>query len=69
MDRATAIQLEVMRGLSPAERLHIMGGMCDAMRQLVAAGVGMRNPGWSVTEVEHEVRRIYGALPPETVRG
>ncbi|HEY4100987.1 MAG TPA: hypothetical protein VGM20_08940 [Gemmatimonadales bacterium] len=66
MNRATAVQLEVQRRLTAAERLEITAQMCDAMRTLVAAGIRMRNPGWGEDEVRHELLRIYEALAPET---
>lgn len=67
MDRTMELQLDVLRRLSEAERLQIMGEMCDAMRTLAAAGIRDRHPEWSDAEALRELRRIYGALPPESL--
>jgi hypothetical protein len=64
MDRAMEVQLEVLRRLSAAERLQVMAEMCDAMRELAAAGMRARQPSWPEDAVQREVRRIYGALAP-----
>jgi hypothetical protein len=55
---ALAVQLRILRRLSPADRLAVMFELSDNMRSLVAAGVRHRHPDWDDRTVEREVVRL-----------
>lgn len=48
---------EVLRGKTPAERVHMVFGAYRFMRQLILGVVRDRHPDWDTARVEAEVAR------------
>ena len=56
---AAWVQLEIYRRLSPARRLELAFGMSNSLREIVAAGVRSRHPGYNEEQVRLAVIRLY----------
>lgn len=52
---ASQRQLEIVRALTPAQRLAQAERMNQAMRELLAAGFRSRHPEWSEADVQRAV--------------
>lgn len=64
---ATAIQLEIHRRLSGAERLQLAVEMSIMIRELAGARLRREHPGWTESELRRELLRYAfgsGPLPP-----
>ena len=48
------IMVEVLRGLSPEQRLATLDALWRSARQLVAAGVRRQHPDWTDPEIDRE---------------
>lgn len=58
---AARVQLELLRRLSPAERLEIAFSMSDAARELLVGRIRGEHPEWPERRVKAEaIRLMYG---------
>jgi len=67
---AQAAQTEVHRKMTPAQRLEIALDMSLAAREFALAGLRLRHPDWTETQLQREILR-YAFLPgelPEALR-
>jgi hypothetical protein len=67
---AQAAQTEVYRKMTPAQRLEIALDMSLAAREFALAGLRLRHPDWTETQLQREILR-YAFLPgelPEALR-
>ena len=61
---AAAIQEEIFRRMTPAERLRLALEMSDSMRNVALAGLRARQPELTADELSRELMRImYGFVP------
>jgi len=60
---AHAVQVEIYRAMTPAQRMEQALRMNRSMRELLAAGFRMRQPGWSEAQIKRAVadRILYAA--------
>jgi hypothetical protein len=56
---AMAKEFEILRRISPADKLAMVFELSDNLRELVRAGVRYRNPDWDEARVNTEVARIW----------
>ena len=62
--RAAAIQEEIFRRMTTAQRLKLALEMSESMRNIALAGLRSRHPELSESELSHELMRImYGFVP------
>jgi len=52
---AHAVQVEIYRAMTPAQRMEQALGMNRSMRELLAAGFRLRQPAWSEAQVKRAV--------------
>jgi hypothetical protein len=67
---AQAVQDEVHRKMTPAQRLEIAFDMSLAVREFALAGLRLRHPDWTEKQLQREILR-YAFLPgelPEALR-
>jgi len=67
---AQAAQTEVYRKMTPVQRLEIAFEMSLAAREFALAGLRLRHPDWTETQLQREILR-YAFLPgelPEALR-
>lgn len=57
-------ELELLRRMTPAEKLEVMGHLIRQAYELKAAGLRAVHPEWSEQEVEAETRRLVGGDVP-----
>jgi hypothetical protein len=50
---------EILRALTPEQKLRTAARMYWAARELRAAGLRTRHPGWTEKQVQEEVRRAF----------
>ena len=50
---------EILRALTPEQKLRTAARMYWAARELRAAGLRPRHPGWTEKQVQEEVRRAF----------
>lgn len=63
--QAEAIQLEIFRRMTTAERLKLALEMSDSMRNIALAGLRTRRPDLNENELLRELMRVmYGFAPP-----
>jgi hypothetical protein len=55
---AEALQLQIYREMSAAQRLLLRFEMSEFARELKRAGIRQRHPDWSDTRVERELLRL-----------
>lgn len=61
---AAAIQLEILRRMTTAQRLKLALEMSESMRNVALAGLRSRRPELNADELSRELMRImYGFLP------
>ena len=58
--------LEIVNAIPPGRKLEIIVEWCDAMREMMAAGIHADNPGISEEDVRKEI--IKRTLPPDLVK-
>ena len=62
---AEAIQLEIFRRMTPAQRLKLALEMSDSMRNVALAGLRTRRPDLDEMELLRELMRLmYGFVKP-----
>lgn len=62
--RAAALQVEIHRRFTPAERLRMAIEMSEFARSLTWAGIRSRHPEYSDAEIERELLTLlYGFRP------
>lgn len=59
---AHLLQIQLYREAGPTRRVEIAAEMSDTLRELARAGVRLRHPRFSETEVTREVLRIFYGL-------
>ena len=67
---AQAVQTEIHRKMTPVQRLEIAFEMSLAAREFALAGLRLRHPDWTETQLQREILR-YAFLPgelPEALR-
>lgn len=57
-------EVELLRRMTPAEKLEVMGHLIRQAYALKAAGLRAHHPEWSEQEVEAETRRLVGGDVP-----
>lgn len=57
-------EVELLRRMTPGEKLEVMGHLIRQAYQLKAAGLRAVHPQWSEQEVEAETRRLVGGDVP-----
>lgn len=57
-------EVELLRRMTPAEKLEVMGHLIRQAYELKAAGLRAVHPEWSQQEVEAETRRLVGGGIP-----
>jgi hypothetical protein len=57
-------EVELLRRMTPAEKLEVMGHLIRQAYELKAAGLRAVHPEWSEQEVEAETRRLVGGGVP-----
>lgn len=57
-------EIELLRRMTPAEKLEVMGHLIRQAYELKAAGLRAHHPEWSEQEVEAETRRLVGGDVP-----
>ena len=63
--KAAAIQQEVFRRMTSAERLRLALEMSESMRNVARAGLRARHPELNANELSQELMRVmYGFVPP-----
>ena len=63
--KAAAIQQEVFRRMTSAERLRLALEMSESMRNVALAGLRARHPELNANELSQELMRVmYGFVPP-----
>ena len=61
---AAAIQAEIFRRMTPAERVKMALEMSDSMRNVALAGLRSRHPEMTEEELKWELMRLmYGFVP------
>lgn len=55
----TQEQAEILRQMTPEERLGVAGLLYGTARELKAAGLRAQHPDWAEAQVQDEVRRIF----------
>jgi len=55
---AERVQVELLRRLTPAQRIDLAGGLNQLGRSLVMAGLRQRMPGAGRVEIEHAFIRL-----------
>jgi hypothetical protein len=59
--RASAVQLQLYKSLSPSERVKIAVDLSDAVRETAMAGIRRRHPEYSDAELSHAfLSMLYG---------
>lgn len=58
--------IEIVNAIPPERKLEIIMEWCDAMREMMAAGIRANNPGISEEDVRKEI--IKRTLPPDLVK-
>lgn len=62
---AAAIQAEIFRRMTPAQRLKLALEMSESMRNIALAGLRSRRPDLNEEELSRELMHImYGFKPP-----
>ena len=62
--RASAVQSEILRRMTPAERLYLALEMSESMRNVALAGLRGRRPELSPLDLSRELSRLmYGFVP------
>ena len=56
---AHAVQMRLYREAGPERRAEIAADLSEAIREACRAGVRLRHPDFSETQVTHEVLRIF----------
>jgi hypothetical protein len=57
-------EVELLRRMTPAQKLEVMGHLIRQAYELKAAGLRAVHPEWSEQEVEAETRRLVGGDIP-----
>jgi hypothetical protein len=57
-------EVELLRRMTPTEKLEVMGHLIRQAYELKAAGLRSVHPEWSEQEVEAETRRLVGGDVP-----
>lgn len=64
---AAAIQAEIFRRMTPAQRLKLALEMSESMRNVALAGLRSRRPDLNEEELSRElIRNMYGFTPPRS---
>jgi hypothetical protein len=53
----TEQERQILRAMSPEEKLRALGKLCESLRQATAAGMRQLHPDWTEEQIERAVRK------------
>jgi hypothetical protein len=58
-DAARKIQDDILRRMTPGQKLAVSAGLLHGARALKRAGLVLQHPDWESTQLDREVSRIF----------